>query len=52
MVVPVHSFVAPRGANGRSMVIISLLKGHFNVFYVSFFVGSVQDMSCLRHLHV
>ena len=32
MVVPAHSLVAPAGSNGRSMVISSLLKEHFNVF--------------------
>ena len=32
MVVPAHALVAPRGANGRSMVISSLLNEHFNVF--------------------
>ena len=31
-VVPAHSLVAPRVANGQSMVISSLLKEHFNVF--------------------
>ena len=32
MVVPAHALVAPRGVNGRSMIISSLLEEHFNVF--------------------
>ena len=44
MVVPAHALVAPRGVNGRLMVVSSLLLEHFNVFYFSFFLGSVHDM--------
>ena len=39
MVVPPHSLVAPGGSNGRSMVINSLLKEHFNAFsFMSVFI--------------
>ena len=47
MVVPAHSLVAPRVANGRSMVITRLLLEHFNVFsFMSvFFLGNIHDMT-------
>ena len=50
MVVPANSLVAPRRANGRSIVISSLLKEHFNVFsFMSVFLGSVHVIIGINH---
>ena len=48
MVVLAHSLVAPRGANGRSMVISSILKEHVNVFsFMSVFSYGVHVLQLL-----